>query len=279
MFSIPFVDFGGDGPLLHFAHANAYPPTCYQQFIEPFLANYHVLAMQQRPLWPGSHPEELTSWQDFTDDLIQFFDQEGLRSVIGMGHSLGAVATMYAAVQRPDLFRAIVLIEPVFLPSQILQLAAAHPDKAAEHPFVTRALKRHNRWDSRQATFDHFRGKSVFARWSDATLWDYVNNGTREENGGFVLTYPREWESAVYARLPLAVWEQIPKVTLPTLALRATESDTLFPDAWQFWQELQPQATFVEMPDLGHMLPMERPLQVADVIQNWLEEKGLKSEE
>ncbi len=208
--------------------------------------------------------------------MIQFFDQEGLRDVIGMGHSLGAVATMYAAVQRPDLFRAIVLIEPVFLPPQILQLAAAHPDKAAEQPFVLRALNRRNRWQSRQAAFDHFRVKSVFERWSDAVLWDYVNNGIHEENGEFVLTYPREWEARVYARLPLSVWERIPQVTQPTLAIRATKSDTLFPDSWQLWQELQPSATFVEMADLGHMLPMERPLLVAETIQNWLEKERLE---
>jgi len=270
MFSIPFVDFGGSGSLLHFAHANAYPPACYQQFIEPFLPNYHVLAMKQRPLWPNSNPDGLTSWQDFTDDLIQFLEQKGLRDVIGMGHSLGAVATMYAAVERPDLFRAIVLIEPVFLPPQILELAAAFPDKAAEQPFVLRALNRRNRWNSRQAAFDRFRGKSVFERWSDESLWDYVNNGTHEENGGFVLTYPREWESRVYGKPPLSVWERIPQLTVPTLAIRAAETDTLYEDPWQLWQEIQPKATFVQMEEVGHMLPMERPLQVSETVQNWL---------
>ena len=279
MFSIPFVDFGGSGSLLHFAHANAYPPACYQQFIEPFLPNYHVLAMKQRPLWPHSNPDELTSWQDFTDDLIQFFDQEGLRDVIGMGHSLGAVATMYAAVQRPDLFRAVVLIEPVFLPPQILKMAVAFPEKASEQPSVLRALNRRNRWDSRQAAFDRFREKSVFARWSDEVLWDYVNNGTHEEDGEFVLTYPREWESRVYGKPPLSVWERIPQITQPTLALRATETDTLYPEPWQLWQELQPAATFVEMEGVGHMLTMERPLLVAETIQTWLKEEGLKIKE
>lgn len=273
MVNIPFVNFGGRGPLLHFAHANAYPPECYQQFIDLFLENYHVTAIKHRPLWSGSHPDELTSWQVITDDLIQFFEQEGLQNVIGIGHSLGAVATMYAAVQRPELFQAIVLIEPVFLPPQILQLAEAYPDKAAEQPFVLRALHRRNRWESRQAAFDRFRSKSVFEKFSDDILWDYVNNGVHEDNGEFILTYPREWESRIYSRPPLSVWERIPQVTVPTLAIRAAESDTLFPDSWQLWQELQPQATFVEMADLGHMLPMERPLLVADTIQSWLEEK------
>ena len=72
---IPFLDFGGDGPLLHFAHANAYPPACYQQMIAPLLPHYHVIGVQNRPLWPGCQPEELTSWEMLADDLIRFLDQ------------------------------------------------------------------------------------------------------------------------------------------------------------------------------------------------------------
>lgn len=269
---IPFLDFGGDGPLLHFAHANAYPPGCYRQFLAPFLADYHVLAVRHRPLWPGSRPEELTGWQVITDDLIRFCEQENLRGVVGVGHSLGAVATMTAAVQRPELFRALALVEPVFLPPQILQLAAAYPEEAAKRPFVLRALNRRDRWESRQAAFDRFRKKAVFDRWSDEALWDYVNYGTHEEDGAVVLSYPREWEGRIYARPPQAVWEHLPQVRQPTLALRAAESDTIFPEAWQLWQAVQPDAAFVEMPEVGHMMPMERPLLVAETILNWLKE-------
>ena len=155
-------------------------------------------------------------------------------------------------------------------------MAAAYPDKAAEQPFVLWALNRRNRWESWQAAFDRFREKSVFERWSDEALWDYVNNGTHEEDGEFVLTYPREWESRVYGKPPLSVWERIPQITQPTLALRATETDTLHPEPWQLWQELQPAATFVEMEGVGHMLTMERPLLVAETIQDWLEKERLE---
>ncbi|MEJ2746327.1 MAG: alpha/beta hydrolase, partial [Anaerolineae bacterium] len=107
--SIPFVDFGGAGMTIHFAHANAYPPGCYRQFLEALLSHYRVLAIEQRPLWPRSDPQELSSWELLADDLIRFFEQAGLEEVIGVGHSLGGVATMYAAVKRPSLFRKLIL--------------------------------------------------------------------------------------------------------------------------------------------------------------------------
>ena len=113
---IPYEDFGGTGPLLHFAHPNAYPPAVFRQFLQPLTADYDVLAMAQRPLWPGSRPDEMHDWQLFADDLVDFLADHDLHGIIGVGHSLGAVATMMAAVGQPQLFRALVLIEPVFLP-------------------------------------------------------------------------------------------------------------------------------------------------------------------
>ena len=103
-------------------------------------------------------------------------------------------------------------------------------------------------------------------------MWDYVNAATREDDAGeMALTYPREWEARIYARPPLHVWERIPQVTQPTLAIRGAESNTILPGAWQLWQELQPQATFVEIPDAGHMLTMERPSLTAQTILNYLQ--------
>ena len=62
----------------------------------------------------------------------------------------------------------------------------------------------------------------------------------------------------------------IAQLTQPTLAIRAAESNTLFPQAWTHWQKLQPDATFVELPDCGHMLTLERPSQTANIILNYL---------
>ena len=99
--SIPSIDFGGNGRILHFAHPNAYPPAGFSQFLQPLTEQFHVYAVEHRPLWPGSQPEEMTDWTVIADDLIRFFDQMGWQQVIGVGHSLGGVATLYAAVSPP----------------------------------------------------------------------------------------------------------------------------------------------------------------------------------
>ena len=283
---IPHTDFGGRGPTLHFSHPNAYTPGSFRPFLAPLTAHFHVLAAHHRPLWhlsPGygaaDAPEGFIdwTWDAIADDLLRFLDEQRLEQVIGVGHSLGAVATMMAARKEPQRFRALVLIEPVFLPPHVLQAIRAHPKLAAERPFVLAALRRRDRWPSRADAFARFREKPVFARWSDEALWAYVNDGLHEDpaTGEVVLSYPREWEARFYARPPTNVWDEIPALAHPTLAIRATESDTLYPDAWALWQTLQPSATFVEMDGVGHMLTAEAPEDLAALVMHWLEDRDL----
>jgi len=283
---IPYDDFGGRGPVLHFSHPNAYTPGSFRQFLAPLTEHYHVLAAHHRPLWPLSSdgdpagPPEAAidfTWDAIAGDLLRFLDQQGLEQVIGVGHSLGAVATMIAARRQPERFRALALIEPVFLPPHVLAAVQAHPQMAAERPFVLAALRRRDRWPSRDDAFARFRDKAVFAGWSDEALWDYVNDGLGDDpaTGEVVLRYPREWEARFYARPPANVWDELPGLRLPTLAVRGTQSDTLYPEAWTLWQNLQPAATFVEMDGVGHMLTAEAPADVAAVVLHWLQDQGL----
>lgn len=279
MTRIPFDDYGGHGQALHFAHANAYPPGCYRQLLETLAVKYRVTAIHHRPLWPGSRPEEISSWQVIAEDLIRFFDQEGMHDVIGVGHSLGAVATSTAAIMRPKLFRALILIEPVFLsPAALQKMASISGDnKVLELPIVKTALRRRDHWESHQEAFDHFRQKSVFARLTDETLWDYVTYGLRKDYGILHLTYRPAWEAHIYGLHTNDVWKTIPHISQPTLALRGMESDTLLPDAWELWQQKQPGAEFSEVEGAGHLLPLEQPAAMAIIIDSFIEELRRRS--
>jgi pimeloyl-ACP methyl ester carboxylesterase len=272
---VPFYDFGGDGPIFHFAHSNGYPPSSFRRLVAPLLTHYRVVGIYHRPLWPDSDPAAFDSWQIATDDLIRFFDEQGYRNVIGAGHSLGAITTMQAAVQRPDLFRALILIEPVLLLPAVLEMIARRdrPLAAEELPLIRIALKRQRTWPDRQFAFDHFRAKQVFARWPDETLWDYVYYGLHTNGEGMAeLTFPPAWEAAIYALPPTDIWQVVPQLQHPTLAVRGGESETVVPATWQLWQAAQPHATFVEIPGTSHLLTMEKPQHVAAEIRKFLRE-------
>jgi pimeloyl-ACP methyl ester carboxylesterase len=270
---IPFDDFGGEGPKLHFAHANGYPPACYRRMIEPLTDRYQVLAVHHRPLWPGTMPEELASWYQIGQDMIQFLDENNLSNIVGVGHSLGAVATMFAAVKRPELFRAVVLIEPVLLMPAILQLFASQPIEALteDFPLMRITKSRRNSWESREEAFEHYRPKRIFAKWSDDVLWDYIWHGLQKNEAGEIeLIYAPEWEARIYALPPTDIWDLIPKIGQPTFGIRGAETDTLVPAAWQLWQMAQPKGKFLNIDGCDHMLPMEKPVEIATAIHEFL---------
>jgi pimeloyl-ACP methyl ester carboxylesterase len=268
---IPFDDFGGDGPLLHFAHANGYPPASYKQLFTTLADEFQVIAMRQRPLWPGSRPEDVSDVQALADDMILFFEQQQLEGMLGVGHSMGAIVTLLAALRRPQLFKALVIMEPVFLMPSVLQLVNLQgPALLEDLPIIKIARTRRQRWASREEAFQHFRPKRVFARWSDEALWDYVWHGLHRNQAGEVeMTFSSEWEAHIYTLMLIDVWQRLPHVTHPTLAIRAEESDTLAPAAWEMWRFYQSAATFIEVPDATHLLPMEKPLLVADMIRQF----------
>lgn len=285
--TVPFEDHGGEGPLLHFAHANGFPPGTYRRLFARFAEHYQVKAIRQRPLWPGEPWEAYANRRVLAEDLIRMLDGIGARGVIGVGHSLGADVTIDAAAARPELFRALVLIEPVLLPHHVVgAFYAGEGPPPAAFDLIAGALKRRDRWPDHQAAFDHFRPKPAFARMDDAALWDYVNavvgpmpvDSTESPRAGpqLGLLYPREWEARIYARPSTDVWDELPTLVHPTLGLRGGATDTVTPEAWRDWRELQPAARLVELPGLGHLLPMEAPEQVADTILAFL--AGLPAE-
>ena len=79
--------------------------------------------MKLRPLWDGTKPDDLQDWHPLSDDLLRFLSNRASTTlseepVIGVGHSIGGIVTLRAALRDPGKFRALVLFDPVlFVPS------------------------------------------------------------------------------------------------------------------------------------------------------------------
>jgi pimeloyl-ACP methyl ester carboxylesterase len=272
---IPFVDFGGNGETIHFAHANGFPPETYRSLIDNLKPKYHIVSMNLRPLWPESDYREFKNWETIANDLIQFLDQQGLKNIIGMGHSFGGIATMIAAQKRPDLFSKIVLIEPVVLPDWVYFMTKFFPKAVLKkiNPIVKSTITRTDKWENRETAFEQFRTKKVFADIADKELWDYINSGTSEtKNGNIELTYSKEWEAQVYMTFSNP-WGYFRKLQTPYLALRGETSTTIRDETWAKWQKLKGADTLVQFDNCGHLLPLEKPKKLAQTILTYLSSK------
>lgn len=272
---ISFVDFGGDGPRLHFAHANGYPPRTYTPLLAPLTARYHVIAMNARPLWPEARPDGFRDWTPLTLDLIRFLDEQNARGMVGVGHSLGAISTLDAALRRPDLFRALVLIEPVIFRQRLLWLweivkSLGLADRL--HPLIPGALRRRRVFRNLDEMFARYRRAPVFSRMDDRALHTYVEALSRPRADGQVeLTYPPEWEAAIYRHGPLNLWNRLEQLKAPVLVISGAASDTFRPPVARKLQRLIPHAQFHVVADAGHLVPMERPDDVRQRLLQFLD--------
>lgn len=274
-------DYGGNGSPLHFLHANGYPPDCYKALFELLKTEYQVFGMHLRPLWDNSKPEDIQNWHPFSDDLLRFFSDHKSDPVIGVGHSIGAVVTLRAALRDPGKFRALILIDPVlFVPSFMRRWHFVRLLGLTEifHPLIKGAKKRRRTFDDLETVFGGYRKRNVFRYMSDENLRVYIEGITRpSEDGKYELTFSPEWEVQIYRTNmhDFDIWRGLPKFEVPTLIIRGMETDTFLESAAKFVKRKQPKVQIEALEKSTHLLPLERPKEVFEIMQSFL--KSLES--
>jgi pimeloyl-ACP methyl ester carboxylesterase len=275
--TIPYFIHGGEGQPLHFLHANGYPPGCYRPLFNRLQAQYHVFGMLLRPLWQDSNPDEIHNWRPFSEDLLRFLTPPMPVSVIGVGHSIGAIVTLRAALRDPHKFRALILLDPVlFVPSYLLSWNFIRLIGLGRrvHPMISGTLKRRRTFDDLDTVFRRYRSRNIFKYMSDENLRYYIEGITRTREQGYELVYSPEWESHIYytGLLDFDIWRNLPKLQVPTLLLRGAETDTFLGKAASLVKRKQPKVRVETLERSTHLLPLERPDEVFTIMQSFLKE-------
>ncbi len=280
MNQIPSFDYGGEGTPLHFLHANGYPPDCYKPLLELLKTRYHVFGMLLRPLWNESKPEELDDWHPLSGDLLQFLESTPLPTgepVIGVGHSVGGIVTLRAALRDPGKFRALILLDPVlFVPSVLAAWNFARTMGLGNkvHPKIPGALRRRRTFDSLKTAFRGYRSRKVFKYLSDESLRAYIEGITSPvESDGFGLIYSPEWEARIYltAMRDFDIWRELPSLKIPTLIIRGAETDTFLENAEKMVNRKNPKIKIEILDKSTHLLPLERPQKVFEMTRAFLD--------
>ncbi|MCQ3936630.1 MAG: hypothetical protein DPW18_06240 [Chloroflexi bacterium] len=271
-----YFDLGGSGAPLHFLHANGYPPECYKSLLAHLQKNHHVFGMKLRPLWDDANPRDLRDWHPLSDDLLRFLSDRGVGPVIGVGHSIGGIVTLRAAMRDPQRFRAIVLLDPVFfVPPFLLAWNILRTTGLGEklHPLIPAAKKRRRTFDDLETVFRGYRSRPIFRYMSDESLREYIEGITQPKaDGGYELVYAPEWEAHIYLTglRDFDLWRRLPALEVPTLIIRGAETDTFLEKAAKLVKKKNPKIQIETMEKATHILPLEHPQEVAERINNFM---------
>lgn len=265
-------ELGGSGPrLIHIAPANGFPPEAYVPLAAGLASFGRILGYRPRPLRVDGDAQPGGTWRDLAADLITDLQAVTGEPVIGIGHSLGGILTLYAAVERPELFQRIVLIDPVLFRRrlQILIWLLRQSGQGYRFPLAQGALRRRDHFASVDEARQRWQGRGVFADFTPDALEGYLQGGLRPHGRGYTLAWPKRWEAHIFASSPLDAWRDLRRLRIPLMIMRGTRSDLITDSVWQRLQRMLPHATFAEV-EAGHMLPMECPEEVARLIARWL---------
>jgi pimeloyl-ACP methyl ester carboxylesterase len=230
--------------------------------------------MLLRPLWKGSKPEELKTWHPLSDDLLSFLSSQPT-PVIGVGHSIGAIVTLRAALRDPSKFRALILIDPVlYVPRFLVMWHTIRLLGLSDqlHPLIPGAKKRRRTFSDLDTVFQRYRTRSVFRYMSDENLRVYIEGITRKMDEGYELVYSPDWESQIYrtGMHDFDIWRALPNLKVPTLFIRGVETDTFLEPAARLVKRKQPSVPVEALERSTHILPLERPHEVFDIMQSFL---------
>jgi pimeloyl-ACP methyl ester carboxylesterase len=281
MNTIPYFDLDGTGQPLHFLHANGYPPACYKPLFELLKMEYHIFGMLLRPLWDEARPEEIDDWHSFSEDLRVFlstysFECKRLSEpVIGVGHSIGAIVTLRAALRYPGKFRALVLLDPVLhVPERLVEWEVQRVKDPMSHSLIQRAQKRRRSFSDLESVFKGYRKKDIFRYLSDENLRIYIEGITRKTETGYELVYSPEWESRIYftSLQDFDIWNNLHHLQIPALIIRGAETDTFLEDAALLVKQKQPNIRIEVLEKSTHIFPLERPREVFEIMQVFFKE-------
>ncbi len=258
--------FGAGGPPdLVLLHATGFNAMTYRSLLAPLGARWRVVALDLRGhglTGLPADPATLSDWDYNADDTLAALAALDARAPVLSGHSMGGATAAMVAARWPDAVDRLVLLDPV-LPPLEWAMRARGLDLAARlqvRELAIGALKRRNRFASREAARDGYRGRGAFATWGGDFLEDYLLDGLRPagDGDGLELTCAPAWEASVFASPVHDGAALLGAVGVPVHLLRAERGPAaaITPDPSR---PRHAPLTIETPPDATHFLPMEMP--------------------
>lgn len=255
---------------IQFSHANGFPSPCYAEMFGQLSRKYRICAIEA--IGTDSRYPVTEGWPLLVEQLVATLEREHRgEPVFGVGHSLGVYLTFLAAAKRPELFRAIVMIDaPVSGPVKGGLLGATKTIGIVDR--VTPASASRDRravWHSREEAKAHFRTRKLFRDFSEACLDDYVQHALVKKEDHFKLKIDPAIEYQIYRTIPHDMNRQLRDLKVPAGFIGGTESDVIRRVGMALMRGRQ----FLKrrVPG-GHLFPFEHPRSAAAAIDSLLQE-------
>ncbi|WP_051362040.1 alpha/beta fold hydrolase [Solimonas soli] len=270
-----------DGPplTLHFLHGNGFCGGVYWPLLRHFVADYGLFCHDLEGHGASDAASRFSGTPRIAARIPQIIADQGLQAgqLIGIGHSYGAAQTVQVAAAHPELFRALVLLDPILLPNRFY-LATRIAAALRRNPLSRAARRRRDRWVSRQAAWDRLHDRGIYQDWTDEAFGCFIDHATRDEpmpGGGVerVLCCPKWLEAEIFDH-PVYPWPALRRLRCPVLFVHGDASYPFMPMAAHKARRLLPSLQ-LEIVHGGHCFMQEDPATTAALALAFLRRHGL----
>lgn len=248
--------------ILHFSHANGFPAACYRQFFGHLQLRFRISSINcigHDPAYPVTE-----GWPHLVAQLIDHLSTRCRGPVIGVGHSLGGYLTFLAAVQRPELFKCIILLDaPIIGYFKGTAFGMLKRLGLADRITPARATRERRRdWPSVEDMIAHFRRRKIFRNFDADCLLDYATLGTVAEGGRVRLLFDPEIEYQIYRSIPHDMVYYGNRLKLPAGFIGGRHSN----EVRRVGLTHTRRDFRVKRIEGGHLFPFERPQAAAEAV-------------
>ncbi len=261
-----------DNPLLLMTHGIGLCSMVWRPLAEDLARDYYVFSLDLRGHGDSDKPGDYT-FEKMAEDVVGLVKTlDSPQPPYAVGHSAGGMTLMIANCMAPGLIGPAVLVDTRVGPA----LEVYSPEVREER--MNRTRNKRAIWDSRQVMYDAYRNRRVFSTWTDDSVRDYIDGGTRLlEDGRAELKCPTEVEAIYYeARHALDPTPYLKGLSGQYLLLLGDTGN--YPDETAraseeigyFLQEVQG-ATMETLPTGSHFVAMEYPDLVLASVRRYLD--------
>ena len=258
--------------IIHFAHANGFPAKTYNKLFS-FLTDEFEIGFIERHAHDKRFPVD-EGWVFLKEELRQEIENRYDDKIIGIGHSLGGILHFLLAVERPELYNQLILLDAPLI-SRLSGAAIKLLKKTGlmrRTPLSRQTIYRRNFWKSKSDAFRHFNAKEKFRAFDEEVLRDYIEHGTVETESGVKLFFEPRVESKIYRTLPHNFAKYRGKLKIPAAYMGGNDSREARLAGLNFMKKNFPiDFYFLEG---SHLFPFEKPGETAHIIKSILSEQA-----
>ena len=267
--SVAIHDLAGRAPhpIVLLAHATGFHGHALLPIAKALAPRFHSWGMDFRGHGDTALPDDWTvSWDGYGDDAFAAASAlaalpGGAGGIVAFGHSMGGAALVMAAARQPELFRLLVLFEPIVFPTDRLR------DPDAPNPLRDGARRRRSTFESFEEAIANYASKPPMSAFDPDALDAYVRHGFRQDGDVVRLKCDPNTEADTFDNGGKhSTWDSLEGLSTPIVVIAGPAEDMRPSMVAPLVAEEAISGRFIRADGMDHFGPMTHPAELADLI-------------